>query len=128
MKLCKITREISGKFQQLCSMHFRSIYEVNTSVLTIMFIHNDVQCNILNLLNSRTRVCVFLKNYTNVKFSVSIARTAKKTLKIAKIAPKWRFLHNYKRKEKKRDLCGKWAIMRAIMRSRFSKVSNNSFL
>ena len=46
-----------------------------------MFIHNesnDVQCNILTLLNSGTRVCVFLKNYTNVKFSLSNARTAKK--------------------------------------------------
>ena len=100
-------------------MHFRSIYEVKTSVLTIMFIHNDVQCNILTLLNSGTRVCVFLKNYTNVKFSLSNARTAKKTLKIAKIAPKRRFLHNYANyagKEKKRDLCGKSAKTRLCAR------------
>ena len=67
-------RELYGKFQQLCNMHFRSIYEVKTSVLTVMFIQNDVQCNILTLLNSGTRVCVFLKNDTNVKFLLSNAR------------------------------------------------------
>ena len=90
-------------------MHFRSIYEVKTAVLTTIFIHNDVQCNILTLLNCGTRVCVFLNNDTNAKFSLSIARTAKKTLKSAKIAPKQRFLHNYAGKKKKRDLCGKSA-------------------
>ena len=88
-------------------MHFRSIYKVKTSVLTIMFIYNDVQCNISTLLNSRTRICVFLKNDTNVKFSLSNARTGKKILKIAKMAPKQHFLHNYANyagKEKKHDL------------------------
>ena len=77
-----------------------------------MFIHNDVQSNILTLLNFGTGVCVFLKNDTNVKFSLSNARTAKKTLKITKIAPKRRFLHNYANyagKKKKRDLCSKSA-------------------
>ena len=97
-------------------MHFRSIYEVKTSVLTVMFIQNDVQCNILTLLNFGTRVCVFWKNDANVKFSLSNARTAKTTLKIAKIAPKRRFLHNYAGKEKKRDLCGKWAKTRLCAR------------
>ena len=81
-----------------------------------MFIHNDVQYNFLTLLNSGIRICVFLKNDTNVKFSLSNARTAKKTLKIAKIAPKRRFLHNYAGKEKKRDLCGKWAKTRLCAR------------
>ena len=87
-------------------MHFSSIYEV--------FLHNDVglQCNILTLLNSGTRVCVFLKNDSNVKFSLSNARIGKKILKIAKITPKRCFLHNYAGKEKKRDLCGKWAKTR----------------
>ena len=100
-------------------MHFRSIYEVKTSVLTVMFIHNDVQCNILTLLNSGTRVCVFLKNYTNVKFSLSKALTAKKTLKFTKIAPKQRFLHITQEKRKnaiyavnrqKRDYARDYAI------------------
>ena len=76
-------------------MYLRSIYEVKTTVLTIIFIHIDVQCNIFTLLNSGTRVCVSLKNDTNVKFSLSNALTAKKTLKIAKIAPKRHFLHSY---------------------------------
>ena len=105
-------------------MHFKSIYEAKTSVLTVMFIHNDVQCNILALLNSGPRVCVFLKNYTNVKFSLSKALTAKKTLKFAKITPKQRFLH-IMREKKKRDLCGKTRLC-ARLCDRFSKVSKHN--
>ena len=100
-------------------MHFRSIYEAKTSVLPVMFIHNDVQCNILAFFNSGTRVCVFLKNYTDVKFSLSKALTAKKTLKFAKIALKQRFLHIMRKKRKnaiyavnrqKRDYARDYAI------------------
>ena len=78
--------------------------------------NNDVQCNILALLNSGARVCVVLKNYTKVKFSLSKALTAKKTLKLAKIAPKQRFLHIMREKRKKRDLCGKSAKTRLCAR------------
>ena len=84
-----------------------------------MFIHNDVQCNMLSLLNFGTRVCVFLKNDSNVKFLLSNARTAKKLVKIAKITSKRRFLHNYANyagKEKTRDLCGKLAKTRLCAR------------
>ena len=59
------------------------------------------------------------KNYANVKFSLSIARTAKKTLKFAKIAPKQLFLHIMREKRKnaiyavnrqKRDYARDYAI------------------
>ena len=62
------------------------------------------------LLNSETRVGVFKKTETNVKFSYSNPRTARKPMEIAKIGPKQNLLNNYANyswKENKFDLCRK---------------------
>ena len=62
------------------------------------------------ILNFETRVGVFKKTETNVKFSYSNPRTARKPMKIAKIGPKQHFLDNYANysgNKKKIDLCRK---------------------